>query len=47
MSNKVEVISSLLNQLSLEELKEFRRILNEQIALLQVIEDKNNKGEKR
>lgn len=37
-SNKVEIISSLLDQLSPDELREFRRILNEKIALLEVLE---------
>lgn len=41
-SNKVDIISSLLDQLSLDELREFRRILNEKIALLEVLEGEKN-----
>lgn len=41
-SNKVEIISSLLDQLSLDELRELRRISNEKIALLEVLEGEKN-----
>ena len=47
MSNKVVIIASLFDDVSLEELKELRRLLNEKIALLQAIKDKEKKDEKK